>query len=484
MKPAEPVLLTIVGISGDLAQRYLLPALYHLEQDHLLPDKLKIVAVSRGQLHIEWLRTNLVEFIKSCGDTCDDSSLDSFFDRVELVTADTSQPEGLGNLDDVLKRLEGEAGVCLKRLFYLAIPPAALPLVIDSLGQAKIMDCSHDKPGCVLIEKPFGRDLASAEALSKQLTGYFEESQIYRIDHFLAKETAQNIMYFRTHNPLVRDIWDSKYIDHIQITMAEDIDIEGRVDFYEQTGALRDVLQNHVMQLLALTTMEEPGELKTEAVRSARAKVLASLKPADPRSAVRGQYEGYTSENNRAKSTVETFVAVTAQIDNERWRGVPIYLRHGKALEKKLTDITLVFMEKDKEAHHNLLTIRLQPNEGIAMQLVAKKPGISNQSQDIIMDYCYDERAEGIKHDAYEKLLIDAFNGEPMLFPTTEEIMACWRFVQPLLDEWGKGGDGLEIYAKDSWGPAAADKLLEAEEVGVWIAQDNNVCLPRLKPSN
>lgn len=479
MKPAQPVLLTIIGVTGDLAQRYLLPALYHLEQDNLLPEKLRIVTVSRGDLKEDWLRHNLVEFIKSCGDDCDEGSLDRFFDRLELAKADTSHVEGLATLSDTLKRLENDSGQCLRRLFYLAIPPAALPGVIDILGQANILNCQHDQAGRLLVEKPFGRDLASAQTLAEQLQHYFKEEQIYRIDHFLAKETAQNIMYFRAHNPLVRDIWDSQYIDHIQITIAEDIDIEGRVDFYEQTGALRDVLQNHALQLLALTTMDEPAELKTEVVRAARAEVLSALQPADPNKAVRGQYEGYRAEVNKADSLVETYAAVTAEIDHQRWRGVPIYIRHGKALEKKLTDITLVFMEANQEEHHNLLTIRLQPNEGIALQLVAKKPGINNDSQEIIMDYCYDKRAEGIKHDAYEKLLIDAINGEQMLFPTTEEILASWRFIQPLLDEWSKGDDGLEMYAKGGWGPNHAHKLLADEEVGDWIAQDLNVCIPR-----
>lgn len=482
MKPTEPVQLVIVGISGDLAQRYLLPALYHLEQDQLLPAELTIVGTSRHELSTDDLRAKLVDFIRSCGDNCDETSLDSFFGRLSLHKLDPVSTDSLNDLSTKLTDLEARASRCLRRLFYLAIPPAVLPDVIDALGKTSVLTCGHQQPGRILIEKPFGRDLASAQALADQLRRYFSEEQIYRIDHFLAKETAQNIMYFRTHNPLVRDIWDSQYIDHIQITVAEDIDIEGRVDFYEQTGALRDVLQNHALQLLALTTMAEPTELKTEVVRAARAEVLSALQPADPDKAVRGQYEGYRNEVNKSDSPVETYVAVTAEIDNESWRGVPIYIRHGKALAKKLTDITVVFTEKSPEAHYNLLTIRLQPNEGIALKLVAKKPGISNNSQEIVMDYCYDERVEGIKHDAYEKLLIDAINGEQMFFPTAEEILASWHFVQPLLDEWGREGDGLESYIKGSWGPTGASQLLADEELGDWIAQDLNVCIPRNLP--
>lgn len=479
MKEASPAILVIIGISGDLAERYLLPALYHLEQDGLLHENFKIIGTSRREMSKEPVEQKLKTFISECGDRCDESALVRFMDRISLVSLDPASAGEYELLANELQAAEESAGACLKRLFYMAIPPGVLPPVIDAIANANILPCAHGDDGRLLLEKPFGRDFDSAQALSNQLQKYFKEDQLYRIDHFLAKETAQNIMYFRSHNPIVRDIWSSKFIDHIQITVAEDIDIQDRVDFYEQTGALRDVVQNHMLQLLALTLMEEPKSITAEEVRSARADILKKLTPANPAEAVRAQYEGYRQEVGNQQSAVETYTALTVRLEGPRWQEVPVYLRHGKALEQKLTDITLVFTETEGSDKTNLLSIRIQPNEGIALKLVAKKPGLKNEAEEVIMDYCYDQDFDGIRHDAYEKLLIDAINGEQMLFPSTDEIMASWNYVQPLLDAWSGNQEGLETYAKGSWGPQSADAVIKTEGTG-WIAHKHNVCIPKI----
>jgi glucose-6-phosphate 1-dehydrogenase len=332
----------------------------------------------------------------------------------------------------------------------------------------------------VLIEKPFGHDVTSAQQLIDLLGQYFDESQLYRIDHYLAKDTVQNILHFRFHNPLVRDIWKSAYIDHVQITAAESIGIEGRVNFYEQTGAVRDFIQSHMLQLVALTAMEDPQDLSAQSVRRAREQILRNLRPINltGSEAVRGQYLSYREEVGKPGSVIETFAAIKVIVDTDRWHDTPIYVRTGKQLAAKLTEINLVYSDEPKEHTTNILTVRIQPNEGIAVKLIAKKPGLTHETEEILMDYCYALDARRIRHEAYEKLLLDAMNGDQTLFPSATEIMTNWRYVEPLLAQWHAADEGLFHYKSDSWGPPASDGLLADEHIG-WINDERGICQVR-----
>ncbi len=466
-----------------MSRRKLLPSLYHLEQDNLLPDNFQIVGTTRKNVNKEQFFEDIEQSIIESDSVCEVPVLKRLLSKLTIETIDMGDSEHYGSLARLLKQKEEEAGVCSVHLFYLAIPPKVLPRVVDLIGHAQVHKCSHGKPGRILIEKPFGRDLKSANELSEIISSHFDEEQIYRIDHYLAKETTQNILHFRFNNPIVRDIWNSDYVDSIQITAAESIGIEGRVGFYEETGALRDMVQSHLLQLLALTTMERPKELNAQEVRVKREEVLKNLKPISLEEidelVVRGQYEGYREEVNNNKSNVETFVALKATINNDRWRDVPIYLRTGKNLKHKATEITLVYKnnETGSEDDINLLTMRIQPNEGIALRLRAKKPGLENERQNIVMDYCYVRADDKIKHSAYEKLLVDAMRGDQMLFPTTEEVVNNWKYLDPVLKHWQSSDKAPFEYAANSWGPEAAMNML-ADEHDAWMQQDNNICQP------
>lgn len=462
-------IVTIVGITGDLAKRKLLPALYHLEKDSLLPQDFYIIGTTRSDLKSEVYRRELRKLLK-----INSPVGERFLNRISVIQADLSQDSGLKNLNQRLQAIEAESGLCLPRLFYLAVPPSAYEDVVASLGSKKVHVCKEGETGQLLIEKPFGTDYKSAQSLARVLTKHFEEKNIYRIDHYLAKETVQNILLFRFRNPLVHDIWNSKFIQHIQISSLESIGIEARSVFYEQTGALRDVVQSHLLQLLALTTMQAPASLDTVDVRAERLKLLKAIKPVSR--AVRGQYQGYQEDAKNPKSFVETFAAVEIEIDNPRWRGVPIYLRTGKSMARKLTEITLVYSDPSIENRpDNLLTFSIQPNEGIALNLQAKKPGLSNETQEIVMDYSYDRANNSIKHDAYEKLLLDAMAGDQKLFPSTDEVLESWRIVDDVVKVWSKDGRGLETYRSGAWSTNRSRELLELNG-HTWRSKDFDVC--------
>lgn len=486
MKPAKPIILTIFGITGDLSNRMLLPALYHLEQDNLLPDSLRLVGTSRRQLEIESIKQKALPFIEERDGKCDHKILDKLLSRLQTIELDPAKKPHYEWLDSLLAEIETEQGMCMKRMFYLAIPPKIFDEAVTNIGQTKLDKCEHNEPGRLLIEKPFGNDLASARHLVKLLNKYFAEEQIYRIDHFLAKDTVQNILHFRFHNPIVRDIWNSRFIDHVQITVAEDIGIEDRAEFYEETGALRDMIQSHLLQLVAMVAMKEPKTLESQDIRTEREAALAALKPFTPTEAktevVRGQYKGYRTDVKNPKSKVETYVALKLEVDNARWSGVPIYLRTGKALERKVTEITLVYGDDEDAAIDalNQLIVRMHPNEGIALKMVAKKPGLDQETEEIIMDYCYTYANGRIKHDAYEKLLVDSMRDEQTLFPSSKEIMDSWRFVQSILNHWHNGSQTPEIYAQGSIGPASASQILIDEPID-WLELDMNICKPRFE---
>lgn len=468
---ASPSILMIVGITGDLAKRKLLTALFHLEKDTLLPEKFYIVGSTRQDKTSEQYRDELKkewQIHTPIGER--------FLKRIHIVKADLTKDEGLDSLNDRLDAIEDESGMCLQRLFYLAVPPTAYENVVASLGSGKVHECSGGKKGSLLIEKPFGQNLETAKSLSAVINRYFAEENVFRIDHYLAKETVQNLLSFRFRNPLVHDIWNSKFINHIQISALEELSVEKRASFYEQTGALRDLVQSHLLQLLALTTMKSPASMSSEDVRAERLKLLKAVKPAAI--AARGQYKGYTTDVGNADSFVETFAAVQIEIDNGRWRGVPIYIRTGKSMAQKRTEISLIYNDPSIEnCPDNLLTFRIQPNEGIALNLQAKKPGLANETQDIVMDYCYARSNDDITHDAYEKLLMDAIAGDQRLFPSTEEVLESWRVVDDIVEKWTDNGEGLEMYEPGAWSTDGSRAIL-AENNHQWLAQEAEVCEP------
>lgn len=481
MTESQPAILTVFGIRGDLARRKLLPSLYHLADAGLLPEPFRIVGVSRGQLSEDELCEQIKQTVEDNGSTSNPETIQKLKDSLSTVSLDVTKGEDYDSLKKELDRIEDELGVCLNRLFYLAIPSNLFGPLIEQLGNHGLNSgCQHEKADSqLLIEKPFGYDLESAEELTNTLGEAFTEEQIYRIDHYLAKETVQNILKFRSENPLFKGTWSREHISHIMITAAESIGIEWRTNFYEQTGAVRDLVQSHMLQLLALITMELPESDSPEAIHAAKAQLLSQVQPpADDQMAaraVRGQYDSYTQEVGNPKTQTETYAAIQLEIDNPRWDQVPILLRTGKALAEKVTEATLLYRDPERPECTNALTIRFQPNEGIVLDLRIKKPGFKDDIEHIQMDFCYSSKS-GNKHpDAYERILYDALRQDKTLFTGSQEVMEGWRIVAPILHAWETERCALHIYGSGSWGPKPADYL--AAEAGThWLTGDLNVC--------
>ncbi|MBL8158963.1 glucose-6-phosphate dehydrogenase [Candidatus Saccharibacteria bacterium] len=462
-----PASLVIFGITGDLANRKLLPALYYLEKYQLLPETFRLIGTTRRQLQVETVFEKLAQTL---GEKAEPALLERLRARTEIVTMDMMNGADYQGLRNRLDTAEDAAGVCMARLFYLSVPAQQFSQMALRLGESGLQrGCRHDEAAesRLLIEKPFGYDLASARQLIADLATHFTEEQIYRVDHYLAKETAQNILTFRFRNPLFRTAWHAGTVKSIVVTAAEAIGIEGRTDFYEQTGALRDLIQSHVLQLLALVTMAEPESLSSEAIHARKLELLEAIQPisADdvPEQAVRGQYDTYRDETGNPTSTVETYAALRLSIDTEAWRGVPVLLRTGKALAEKTIDIRIDFTDESHLTDDNILTIRIQPGEGIGLQLLAKKPGLSDAVEPVHMDFSYHRSFDtpGGHPDAYERVLLDALRGDKTLFASADEVLASWRIIEAVVQRWGQDGTGLQFYTGGSWGPAAADELAE-----------------------
>lgn len=444
----EPTILAIFGITGDLAQRYLLPALYHLFKDQLLHEHTEIIGLTRQDLTAEELFDKVELCINEVDNICDPVALQAIQASTQLLQFDPGKPEDYQRLREHLQTIEDRHGVCMNRLYYLSIPPQLFEEAVQNLAAAKLNDsCQHGTAQTrLLVEKPFGHDLASAEELIAITNRAFAEAQVYRIDHYLAKETVQNILTFRRHNPVFADVWNNQHIDAIDILALEQIGIEKRAAFYEGVGALRDVIQNHLLQLLAVTTMEVPEELTSEAVHAGKQRLLQEILPAQPLDAQRGQYRSYRSEVQNPSSTTETYARVKLQIDNERWRGVPMTITTGKAMHEKRTEITITF--KDTDGVANMLTFRIQPNEGIHLQLQVKQPGFADALADAAMDFSYQQTfgADSSHPEAYERVLVDAIKGDRTLFATSEEVLASWRIIGPIIAAWQNNDIGLISY--------------------------------------
>ncbi len=476
----EPAILTIFGITGDLAHRKLLPALYNLADSGILPETLRIVGITRSGTTVKELLVSIKKSVEDSGKTCNDITLSWIERAMNVVTMDITDSDDYKKLKSALDEIETDLGVCMQRLFYLAIPSTVFEPVVNRLGEHGLRNgCQHgETESRLLIEKPFGYDLASTETLIATLQQSFNEDQIYRIDHYLAKETVQNVLSFRFENPLFNGAWDKVSVSHIMITAAESIGIEGRVAFYEQMGAMRDLIQSHLLQLLALVTMEEPTAATATAIHTAKEAVFSTMQPPKDNEmdtkTVRGQYTGYKQEIKNQNSKTETYAALEISIDNDRWRGVPMFIRTGKALANKVTEITVVFKDRYGTKRTNTLTLRIQPHEGIVMDLIIKKPGYDKSLQHVQMDYCY-EQDDQDSPEAYERVLVDSMRGDRTLFATSQEVLSSWHVAEPVIKAWENDRSPLHIYRKESWGPISANKLVERHG-GSWLTDILQIC--------
>ena len=443
----QPTTIVIFGISGDLAHRSLLPALQAIAKSGALPEQTRIVGITRQALETNELF-----------EAHDDSAwLEDHLSLFQMNPAETADYEALKHH---LETIESDFNSPSQRLFYLSVPPQVSGSIITHLGQSGLSNVPHTK---LLIEKPFGTDLASAKELVTHIRQYFEESQIYRIDHFLAKEMAQNLVVFRSSNALFRSTWNHHFIESIEVLLHEHIDIEGRANFYEQTGAVRDVLQSHLLQLAALTLMELPETGDPAAIPGARLGALQQLEtPTDIDTYTRrGQYAGYRDEVATPHTTVETFASITLHSSNPTWQEVPITITTGKALDRTSTEIRLKYRQKhDQEA--NELVLRVQPNEGIEIDLWVKKPGYDRSLEKKPLSFTYDMHYTDLPK-AYERVFMDAMRGDHSLFATSEEVIESWRIIDPVLKHWEMIGErGLVTYEKGV--TAAAVSELAAQQ--------------------
>ena len=458
-KTAPAATLVIFGATGDLARRLLVPALANLCADGLIGDDLAIIGIGSREGTDEDLRAGLDEFAPKS------ECWQGLRGRISYLQGDFTKPE-------VFQALKGKVNGNV--VFYLATPAQYFGPIVESLAKAGLMEEAKGAFRRVAVEKPFGHDLASAQALNRQILSAVDEAQVYRIDHFLGKETVQNIMVARFANPWLEAVWNNRYIDSVQITAAEAIDVGTRGAFYDATGALRDMVPNHLFQLMALVGMEPPNELSADAIRTEKAKVLTAVRKTTPAEArengARGQYQGYRKTADvDPKSEVETYVALKLWIDSWRWAGVPFYLRTGKALKARDTEIVVTFkpvplaLFRDTQVADlppNRLILQLQPNEGIKLDFMVKKPGPKMQAVPVALDFNYADQFKIGGRTGYETLLYDMLMGDQTLFQRADQIEAGWAAVQPFLDLWSKGKGKVESYRSGSDGPKAAAELI------------------------
>ena len=472
--------IVIFGASGDLAHRKLFPSLLQLLRDKVLPEKFYVVGVARSALSDDDFSSGIT---KSIGSTFDDALLQTVLKRCFYLSGDYGNPATYSALRGRLAELDKSFDTGAQHLFYLSVPPPLYASISDQLGAAGLNRAPEGGWTRLVVEKPFGENLASAQALNQALHKSFNENQLYRIDHYLGKETVQNIMMFRFANAMFEPVWNHKYIDHVQITAAEEEGVGHRAGYYEQAGALRDMFQNHLFQLLSLVGMEPPASFAPDAVRDEKSKIMASVAPLRlmdlEAKAVRGQYAGYRQEPDvKPGSATETYAALRLGIDNWRWFGVPFYLRSGKKLARRETEIAIQFKHVPTsifkplmadQISPNTLRFRIQPDEGISLCFESKHPGPKLCMSTVTMQFNYEE-AFGVKPpEAYARLFHDVMIGDQTLFARQDWLASSWAVLDPLLDHWaGKKDQGLASYAPGSWGPKEADELL-AREGRAWL---------------
>ena len=451
----KPLVLVIFGITGDLAQRKLLPALYQLAKAGDLPEQLHIVGISRRDVSKDEVYAQLASFVAEPDYNRDIEQ--RLKDHSEMRQMDLLNEQAYHELLEHLQQLETADEAGASRLYYLSIPSQAFTPIIRLLGATgHNAPLSNGDAPRLLIEKPFGYDLTSAKELVYALDEHFGEDQIYRIDHYVAKETVQNILTFRFQNPLFESVWNNQHISKIEVVAREQLDIEGRANFYEQTGALRDLIQSHLLQLLAITTMNRPDRQESEEIHIEKLRLLEDVRPIAPdmvdKKALRGQYAGYRNEVNNQDSITETYARLELTIDNDRWRGVPIILETGKALNEKRTAISVCFQPSGSD-EKNELVFRIQPQEGITLRLRTKQPGITNVTEDADMDFDYTRSFNQRPAEAYERVIVDAIRGDQTLFSSAAEVIRTWEIIETVLEHWLRNGEGLVFYQKGSSGP-------------------------------
>ena len=474
----EPCAVVIFGALGDLAGRKLAPAFFNLMLDGGLAEPTYIIGLSRGdqdaKAFAEHLKPRVAEFSRQ---KVEPAKWDKFAGMLDFVGGEFDNDATFLALKQKLEacKTKGTKG---NRLFYLSVPPSVFPLILEKLQKHGLIERQMQKPGVaacrVIVEKPFGRDLSSARALNEMIGTYLHESQIYRIDHYLGKETVQNILVLRFGNSIFEPIWNRNHVDYVEITAAESIGIEGRGTFYEQTGVVRDIIQNHLLQVMSLVTMEVPASFQPDDIRDEKSQVLRSVRNLDLNEVanwcVRGQYRGYREEDGVAPdSQTPTYAAMRFMIDSWRWQGVPFYLRAGKKLAERVTEVAIHFKSvplvlfKEEAAGSVLqpcvLTLRIQPHEGISLRFVAKVPGENIQVGNVVMSMTYADAFKRPISEAYERLLLDCMRGDATLFNRRDSVDRAWELIQPVLQVW-EATPGVHVYEPGTAGPAAADEMM------------------------
>jgi len=473
--PVDPFDLIIFGGSGDLARRKILPALFRRYCAGQIPDGSKVIGAARAEYDDDGYRTFVADALRefSPGRACEDGTLDNFLARVGYVPIDA---RGDGGWAELASRVTGDR----VKAFYFSVGPGLFGDLAERIHTHGMASAQSR----IVVEKPFGHDLETARALNATLAEHFDEGQIYRIDHYLGKETVQNLMAVRFGNMLFEPLWNSQYVDHIQITVAETVGVGGRGEYYDKSGAMRDMVQNHLMQLLCLIAMEPPAKFDPDAVRDEKLKVIRALDPVQPHHIVRGQYEaesedpdghpGYREAVGNLRSRTESYVALKAHVSNWRWAGTPIYLRTGKRLKARSSVINVMFKDAphsifgaDAGRHANVLSIRLQPNEGITLQVTIKEPGPGGMRLiDVPLDMTFAEALgeEGQDPpDAYERLIMDVIRGNQTLFMRGDEVEAAWEWTDPIIEGWQSRGEVPQVYPSGSAGPVDAEQLMRRD---------------------
>ena len=491
--PAEPTVVVILGASGDLTQRKLMPALYNLFLDKWLPNQFAMIGVSRTEMSDDEFRQRLRSGIDRFSRRCqaDDPNWSAFAPLLTYLSADPTESMTYDALSEQLSSLDQEWRMQANRIFYLATPPMIVEPIVRQLGHTRLL---HNRGRArIVVEKPFGHDLVSARELNQKLTHVFDESQIYRIDHYLGKETVQNILAFRFANVLFEPLWDRRYIDHVQITVAERVGVEHRGSYYDRAGALRDMVQNHLLQILCLIAMEPPVSFAADEVRNKKMDVLRAIRPIPidhvHQFAVRGQYGSGWSQGEHIPayrdasdvapdSATETFAAVKFFVDNWRWQDVPFYLRTGKCLPMRASEVCIQFRPVPHQSFPpdaigqwlpNRLIVHIQPDEGILLRFLAKQPGLEMNLSPVDMRFGYRDAFQAASPEAYETLLLDVIRGDATLFMRADQAEAAWSIVAPVLERWDSIPPlGFPDYAAGTWGPEAAEVLI-AQDGRNWV---------------